>query len=368
MIIKNLELKNFRLHKDSKINFSDKLNFIVGKNGQGKTTILEAIYYLCTSKSFCPTSDKEAINFNENYFNIEGKFFDLTKDEVRVFFSNDIKKKSVFLNNKQIYSASSLIGKFPVVTLLQTDYILTKGSPADRRKFVDIIISQASSTYLKILIDYNKVLKNKSALLSQIKEKGDKKLYSQLDVWNESLIKYGVELIKHRIRFIEEFNSFLLEGFKKIEGIEKPFIKYESLETEVKENVEKVFRLEVENRRIDEIRRGTNLVGPHKDDFLFFIDDLELKKFGSQGQHKTFQIAIKFSQFDYLKEKTGIKPIFLLDDVFGELDKVRAGRISEIIKTIGQAFVTLTDFTNYEQIKTTEDKLFRVENGCVEII
>lgn len=368
MIIENLELENFRLHRKTKINFSDKLNFIIGSNGQGKTTILESVYFLCTTKSFNQSTDRDCVTFDCDYFNINGKFFDLTKDSVRLFFSTETKKKSVFLNDKQIYSSASLIGKFPVVTLLQTDYIITKGSPADRRKFIDIIVSQASNTYLKILIDYNKTLKNKSALLHKIKETGNKSLINQLDVWNESLVKYGSEIIRHRIKFLEEFNLYMEFAYSKITGIiEKPEIVYSGI-TGFVDEIDKIFTIELNRRKNEEIARCSNLIGPHRDDFIFFIDSLELKKYGSQGQHKTFQISLKFAQFDYLFDKIGIKPVFLLDDVFGELDKLRAGKISEIIKLFGQAFITMTDFTNYEQILDKNDKLFKVNNGCIEVI
>jgi len=367
MVLNSIDLKNFRLHNNTQLQFSKNINYIVGGNGQGKTSLLEAIYYLCTTKNINQSSDLEAIKFNEDFFEINGSFSEYSKNKVRVFFDCATNKKNVFLNEKQIYRASDLIGKFPVVALLQSDHAITQGSPAERRRFVDSIIAQSSITYLKLLLDYNKILRHRSSLLSKIKEFNSTELFDQLEAWTNSLIKTGSEVIKHRIKFVEEFNEYIKKPYEHIMGKKEfPEIHYNSSSGSVEDNVESEFEQRLSEVKKNEIRRARNLVGPHRDDFEFFIDALELKRFGSQGQNKTFQIALRFSQFFYLKDKLGITPIFLMDDVFGELDSSRAKRISNYLSTIGQAFITMTDFSKLENLNKSEsDLVFNVINGKV---
>jgi DNA replication and repair protein RecF len=365
MVLKQIELQNFRLHKSTSLKFSDRLNLIIGGNGQGKTSILEAIYYLCTTRNLNLASESDVVMFGEQYFDASGKFSDLTENISRIFFDSTKGKKIFFLDDKQVFNSSSIIGKFPIVSLIQADHAITLGSPLDRRRFVDSVISQSSHAYLEILLEFNKTLRQRSSLLSQIKENRNRNLYDQLDAWTEALITTGSEIIKHRIRFVKEFNVYLHEAYNNIvESKEEPLIVYNSLPMLEEENVSERFREELNALREDELRRATNLVGPHRDDFIFSIDELELKRFGSQGQHKTFQIALRFGQFFFIKEKLGKTPIFLMDDVFGELDTYRAGRISSYLSKIGQAFITMTDLTKTEGLNAgAENFLIKVNNG-----
>ncbi|MDA3860554.1 MAG: DNA replication and repair protein RecF, partial [Melioribacteraceae bacterium] len=294
MVLNKIELKNYRLHSDTKVNFSKYLNYIVGGNGQGKTSLIESIYYLCTSKNLMQSKDLEVVSFNETYFNILGNFSDLTDNSVRVYFNNDENKKSIFVDDKQIGRASSLIGKFPVVTLIPANHLITQGAPADRRKFFDSVISQSSSTYLKILLDYNKTLRQRSSLLNQIKESKSQKLLDELSVWTESLINQGSEIIEHRIRFLNLFKDYIQDSYKRImNNTEIPSIEYFYLNKFDASNVKELFISEVEKNKNLELIRGKNLVGPHRDEFIFKINGKELKKYGSQGQHKTFLIALR---------------------------------------------------------------------------
>ena len=367
MVLNYIDLRNFRLHDSTNIEFSKNINYIVGGNGQGKTSLLEAIYYLCTTKSINQSSDSEAVKFNEDFFEINGTFSEFSKNKVRVFFENATNKKNIFLDEKQIYRTSHLIGKFPVVALLQSDHAITQGSPAERRRFVDSIISQSSTTYLKLLLDYNKILRHRSSLLSQIKEFRSQELIDQLEAWTKSLINVGSEVVRHRLKFVEEFNEYIQKPYEHIMGKKEfPEIHYKSSLRNLENNIDLEFEQKLKDEKNSELRRARNLVGPHRDDFEFFIDTLELKRFGSQGQNKTFQIALRFSQFFYLKDKLKITPIFLMDDVFGELDSFRAERISNYLGKIGQAFITMTDFSKLENLNSTKsDMIFNVVNGNV---
>ncbi len=367
MILNSVHLKNFRSHSNTKLNFSDELNYIIGGNGQGKTSILEAVYYLCTTKSNNSKSDSEAVRFNHEDFEISGSFKDLTEDTVRIFYSLSENKKYYFQNGKQITRSADIIGKFPVVILTPADHSITQGTPGDRRKFVDSVMSQASGTYLKILLDYNKTLRHRSSLLNRIIEQKRKETMDELDAWTTKLISAGIELIKHRIKFVEEFNNFVKDSYRVIMGEnEIPQIFYSFLDEYSGLDIESGFRNLVTKKREEELRRASNLIGPHRDDFIFEINNMNLRNFGSQGQHKTFQTALRFAQFFYLKDRTGKAPLFLLDDVFGELDTNRSSKISEYLKDVGQAFITLTDFTNFSFLnKSNHDSVIKLNNGDV---
>lgn len=366
MTLSRLSLRNFRIHKNINLTFSDTLNYIVGGNGQGKTSVLEAAYYLCTTKSF-NAKDIEVVSFNDNDFEINGFFNDITKNRIRVIFSVPENRKYYFQNDKLISRSSQIIGKFPVVILTPADHAITQGSPVERRKLVDSVISQASSTYLDILLDYNKTLKQRSAVLTRLRENFTKSAIVELDAWTEKLIENGVELILHRKKFIDNFNKYVSDSYKKIIGDkEKPSIQYSFLDDSAEDEISNAFQFLIKEKRDEEIRRGVNIVGPHRDDFIFKINDICLRTYGSQGQHKTFQTALRFAEFFYLKETSGKTPIFLLDDVFGELDAYRAGKISEYLKEVGQAFITLTDFADFSFLKKDEkDLIIKLENGNI---
>lgn len=364
MILSELRLRNFRSHKNLDIKFSERLNYIAGGNGQGKTSILEAIYYLCTTKSNS-SPDSEVVRFGEEEFEADGLFKDGTGNNARVYYSAPENKKYFFLNGKQVHRVSEVIGKFPVVLLTPFDHSITQGSPADRRKFVDSVISQQSDVYLKTLLDYNKILKQRSSLLNKLKEFRSRELLIEFDAWTERLISSGTALINYRKKFIDEFNEYINSSYKVImESSELPGVNYNYLGGSCTENVEDYFREQIKTRREDELRRGSNLVGPHKDDFVFAINNINLRTFGSQGQHKTFQVVLRFAEFFYLKDKTGSTPLFLLDDVFGELDANRAARISSYLSNIGQAFITITDLADFSFLKKNESDLMMIlKNG-----
>jgi DNA replication and repair protein RecF len=369
MILTSIKLKNFRCHKDVFFEFSENLNYIVGGNGQGKTAILEAIYYLCTTKSHNTSSDSEALSFGEEIFEIQGKFRNLVNDDVRVFYSSSDNKKNYLQNGKLKHRLSEVIGNYPIVLLTPADHSITLGYPADRRKFIDSIYCQSSAAYLTCLLDYNKTVRQRTSLLNTLKENRSKNT-TELDAWTQKLLQTGTELINYRKKFFNEFEPFVIEAYRDIlfNG-EVPVLKYFYLGGYDGENIKERFENLLEEKREDELRRCSCLVGPHKDDFIFEIDATNLRTFGSQGQHKTFQVALRFSEFFYLKEKTGKTPIFLLDDVFGELDTERSVRISENLRKVGQTFITLTDFTNLSFLsRRKNDVVIRIDKGCINYV
>jgi len=366
MILTSVKLKNFRCHKDISLNFSDNLNYIVGGNGQGKTAILEAIYYLCTTKSHNTNSDGEVLCFGEEFFEIKGNFKNLVNDEVKIIYSAAEAKKSYLQNGKQKHRLSEVIGHYPIVLLTPADHSVTSGYPADRRKFIDSIYCQASAAYMELIIDYNKTVKQRVAHLNSIKESRSKNL-NELGAWTQKLLESGLDIINLRKNFFNEFEPFVKLAYKEIlDEQEIPGIKYFYLGGYDGLDVGGRFLELLESKKDDELRRGMCLVGPHKDDFIFSINGINLKTFGSQGQHKTFQVALRFAEFFYLKEKTGKAPIFLLDDVFGELDTARSIRISENLSRVGQTFITLTDFTDISYLrKQSCDMVIKLAEGNI---
>jgi DNA replication and repair protein RecF len=356
MILSLIHLKNFRRHINLSLNFSDKINYIVGINGIGKTSILEAIYYICTTKGYKSKSDGELLNFDEDSFEVGGVFNNLVKHKARIFYTTGSNRKNYLLDEKQVGKLHEIIGKFPVIVLTPEDHDITQGLPAFRRKFVDAAISQINKLYLETLLDYNKILRHRAALLYRIKENGTKSLQEQLEVWNEKLVETGVEIINYRKRFIAEIYDYIKFSYQEIVKTDEiPDIEYSFLEDYEGVEIGSRFYELLASRREEEVRRVTNQVGPHRDDFIFTVNGRNLRNFGSQGQHKTYQIALKFAQYFYMKEKTGEDPIFLLDDVFGELDLNRAIKISELLQQAGQVFITLTDFAKFNFLKLRQE-------------
>lgn len=367
MILSNLSVQNFRIHQSSEIAFSGNLNYIVGGNGEGKTTLIEAVYFLCTTKNFKGASDSELLRFGTDLYEISGVFQEKVIHKPRIAYAAQNGKRVYTLDGKNVTRAADVIGKFPIVLLTPADHELTQGSPADRRKLIDSAISQANSAYLHSLLEYTKILKQRTALLNLIREQRRSDYLDELDAWDKQLVYYGFKLMQWRIEFIRDFDRFVREAYQFImQNEEIPEIHYPALQEQDNEITEARFAEKLRLRREEEIRRGSNLTGPHRDDFIFSINEKNLKTYGSQGQHKTFQTALRFAEFFYLKEKTGIAPVFLLDDVFGELDMKRAVRISNYLKTVGQAFITITDFSNYRFLnKEQNDCLIRVQKGNV---
>lgn len=364
MFLKYLQLTNFRLHRNSLLHFSEGLNYIIGGNGQGKTTILEAIYYASTTKSFIG-SDSEVVTFNENFFEIKANIQDMISDTVIIRYDKFQNRKFYSLNGKLISSPQEIVGKYPVVLLSPIDSKITEELPQERRKFVDSVISQISINYLKNLLEYKRILKQRASLLAEMKENKSNDFFEELEVWNEKLIEVGSKLILARKEFIEEFNEYVNNVYHQImNGQEEPLIVYETIDFNSEAELVQKFRDELEKKREAELRRAMNLVGPHKDEFRFLINGIELRVYGSQGQHKTFQVALRFAEYFYLMNKVNKNPLFLLDDVFGELDQYRSRKISEHLSELGQAFITLTDFNNYQHlIKSSRDQVIRIENG-----
>lgn len=365
MTLSSILLKNFRKHINLSLSFSEKTNYIVGVNGIGKTSVLEAIYFICTTKGYKSKSDGELLNFDSENMEVEAAFKNHVSHVSRILYSKDSTRKNYLLDGKQVSKFHEIIGRFPVIILTPEDHNITQGLPSYRRKFIDAAISQTNKLYLETLLDYNKTLRHRASLLYRIRENRNKTLLDQLDVWNEKLLETGLQIIEYRKRFIDEIHDYVRFSYHEIvDTTEIPEIKYSFLEDYEDTEPAARFKQLLLSKKEEEIRRCMNLVGPHRDDFILIVNGHSLRNFGSQGQHKTFQIALKFAQYFYIKEKTGENPIFLLDDVFGELDLNRAVKISDLLQQAGQVFITVTDFANSDFLKVRQgDSVIKLEIG-----
>lgn len=394
MLLKNLHLNNFKNYNDCSFTFSPRLNFIFGENGNGKTNILEAISLLCYSKSFLMNAESDCLMYGESNFLVHGEFRNAIEASQSVKFSfSKENEKQLHWGNEKITGQSKFIGNFPLVVMSPQDLKLTTGTPQDRRRNFDMLISQISRVYLDDLRNYNRVIKQKNSLLKANlfnKRYSAAELKNFIEVWNEELVLFGVKILIRRLDFLEDFKKYLAESFQKIVGDRYiPIISYESDIFGVmdKEMVEKEFSdipkireklRQMINEKMDgEIKRGISLAGPHRDNYIFRMEKegklFDVRTFASQGEHKTFVVSLKLSEFGYIKStlehtNTG-EPILLLDDVFSELDKSRIGKISGMVKDYNQVFITTTDQSYLQMLsKNFNDvKAFEIINGTASV-
>jgi DNA replication and repair protein RecF len=342
----------------------------LGDNGEGKTNIIEGISYLCLARSFFSASDKNLVMLGENSFSVSGKIIKENGIDYEILsqFDQELNRKSIEVNKEKIGRSSSMFGRFPVVMLAPDHSSVTAGPPVSRRQFIDFVISQSSKTYLDDLIEYRRILKQKNRILSdeRLKQNGS---YSTLETWNESLVSTGKGIIARRMVFLNEFQDLLAESYAQISGgREIPGLRYNpsfGLENEEPLEIEGAFRRALEKNSGYEKRLGHSLVGPHRDDYEFTIGGLELAKYASQGQHKTFLVALKLAEFRFLKEKCGETPILLLDDVLSELDDRRSQHLLETTAGYGQIFISSSDehAIDWLKVASAKPRKFFIKNG-----
>jgi DNA replication and repair protein RecF len=275
------------------------------------------------------------------------------------------------INRKRVEPLSLVIGKFPIVIFSPEHGAITMGGPAERRKFLDLVISQSSRSYFQTLLDYRNVLKqrNRTLLDMRLGRAGEQGL---LEAWNEQLIRFGTALWQHRKRFLGEFEPVVRSVYRQfVDGTEDPAFIYRPLSTGDlpgdTADVADSFALLLKEKENEERRLGTTLVGPHRDEVVFTLDTREIRPYASQGQHKTFIVSLKLAEFLYLKEQCNETPLLMLDDVFAELDDDRTGRVIEYVENVGQAFLTSTNRNLLEGWKLSggDNRHFFIEAGAV---
>lgn len=371
MVLQTIRLQHFRNHLNSEFSFGEGVNVLLGNNGQGKTNVLEAISYLCLTKSFYASGDAIVVQHGKENFEVEGTMVSDTRIDyrIRVAFDASQGQKAYFINRKAIEPFSSVVGKFPVVICSPEHAPITQGSPMERRKFVNFVLSQESQAYYMTLAEYQKVLKQRNKILLDAKFSRDE-TDTLLEPWNEQLVTLGSEIINRRQKFTNEFLPYLRSAYHRIAGDEEPMIRYQTFtafENRDEDDIRQAFIERLRERKVEERRLGATLVGPHRDEFVFTLNGDDLRKFASQGQHKTFLVALKIAEFFYLKERQHETPLMLLDDVFSELDESRATHLLDFISSLGQTFLTSTYLQLFDRLIDGGEKSrrFFIENGTV---
>lgn len=369
MHLKEIQFENFRNFKKLKINFHPKINLIYGYNGQGKTSLLEAVYYLSITKSFRAKNDSVVLNHNGDFFNIQGNFSDQKNIEsnVRIYFSKQ-EGKHAFVNTERVKSFSEIVGLFPVIMLSLEDIEITYGVPAVRRKFLDVLLSQLYPQYLHNLQKYKKCVLQKNKLLNTDKNVN---IIKELQLWNRQIIQYGSEILFKRLKFIEYLNKNISSVYDTISG-KKEIIEAQYYSTIGKldkeysvQNICVLFE-EILSKVMDkELQRQNCLVGPHRDDLDFMKDSYPLKSHGSHGENKSFLLALKFLESQYILDVSQKKPLMLLDDIFGELDTQRSENLLKVISDQGQTFITTTDNKKFKNIIIDDESLIHIHNNSV---
>lgn len=364
MHLQQLILINFRNYSDAELEFSEGINCIVGKNGVGKTNLLDAIYYLSFCKSAFNPIDSQNIKQEEPFFSITGKYT-LKKKKEAVHCGMKRNQKKIFRRNKKEYKRlADHIGMFPLVMVSPADSaIITEGSDI-RRKFIDGVISQYNKPFLDDLLNYYKALAQRNALLRSFRERGgfDK---GNLEVWNEQMIHLGNNIYKERKQFLEKFTPVFQQHYEHISGgKEKVGLEYRSQLHD--EDFSALLDRALENDR----RMQHSTAGIHKDDLVFKTGNFPVKKFASQGQQKSYLIALKLAQFDFIREIKKLTPLLLFDDIFDKLDAERVGALMELAGSgnFGQVFITHTSEEGITMILEQAGqkfKMFRIEDGVV---
>ena len=363
MILKRISILNYKNLEQVELDFSAKMNCIIGQNGMGKTNLLDAVYYLSFCKSATNPIDSQNMMHEQDFFMIQGMYETEAGDAEEVYCGMKRRQKKQFKRNKKEYTRlSDHIGFIPLVMVSPADSDLISGGSEERRRFMDVVISQYDKEYLEALIRYNKALQQRNTLLKSEPAPDDE----LLEVWEEMMAATGEVVYRKRCAFIEEFIPIFQSFYAHIsQGKEVVNLAYESHCQQGS-----LLQLIKESRQRDLIM-GYSLRGVHKDDLVMQLEDYPIKREGSQGQNKTYLIALKLAQFDFLR-RTGSNttPLLLLDDIFDKLD---ASRVEQIVKLVagdrfGQIFITDTNRDHLDKIMKKiegEYKVFSVENGSI---
>lgn len=359
MYVESLELKNFRNYESLNIAFDEHTNILHGDNAQGKTNVLEAIYIAGTSKSHKGSREKEVIKFNENEAHIK---MVIRKEKYSDRIDIHLKKnrpKGIAVNGIPLKKASELFGIVNIVFFSPEDLNIIKNGPSERRRFIDLELCQLDKIYLYNLVNYNKILDQRNKLLKDLSFNMSESLMSTLDVWDMQLVKFGKMIIDRRKSFVEEINNIIYDIHKNLSGgKEELVIKYEP--NEKKENLESVIR----ESRDKDLKLKYTTTGPHKDDLGFYVNEIDIRKYGSQGQQRTSALSLKLSEIELVKKLINDTPVLLLDDVLSELDSNRQNHLLNSLSNI-QTLITCTGVDEFVKNRFNINKTFEVINGKI---
>jgi DNA replication and repair protein RecF len=360
MFVKSLELKNFRNYDDLSMTFDKDNNILFGDNAQGKTNVLEAVYVSGTTKSHKGSKDKELIKIGENEAHIRLIVNKNGIDRKIDMHLRKNKSKGVAIDGLPIKKSMELCGLINIIFFSPENLNIIKNGPSERRRFIDMELCQIDKFYLDDLYKYNKVINQRNNLLKQINV--DKSNLETLTIWDEQLVSYGNKIIKRRKDFVDELNDIVNVIHKKLSGDKEDLkLVYEPNITE-QAFEEKLFI----NRDRDIILKSTS-VGPHRDDIGFLINEIDVRKFGSQGQQRTAALSLNLAELELVKNKINDNPILLLDDVLSELDRNRQNYLLNSLEGI-QTIITCTGLEEFINNRFNVDKIYKVEKGKIKIV
>lgn len=359
MQVLNLKLKDFRNYEDLNLDFAPGINLIYGFNGQGKTNIVEAIYFFAVAKSHRVLKDKDLIMHGKDYAKAELDFVNKERQfNAKINLFSD-KNREIFVNDIKTVKNSELIGKFNAVLFSPEDFCIIKDGPGERRRFTDIAISQVKPNYFLKLTEYNKVLKMKNKVLKE-----GMAYAGMIDIYNEKLAELGADIIFYRNKFYEFLKPLAQDFHREIAlTLDKFEIEYEPcVKINDRRKMQKDIYKKLEDLKLKELDERFSVFGIHREDVSFYINGKKVKEFASQGQQRTVILILKLAQAEYMKEITGEYPVLLLDDILSELDSVRRKYFLSEIKN-KQVIITSTDKGSFGRRKDT--KLIHIQNGYV---
>lgn len=367
MRLRDLKLKNYRNCKDLELDLCSDKVLIIGKNAQGKTNILESIYFLSALKSPRTSNNIELINFEAERAEINVNLIKSNTDIELDYIYTKEKKRELKINKVKT-TPKNFKTVLKTVLFSTADLLLLRGNPSDRRDWLDRAISQVYPAYDERLSKYDKIRIQKNNLLKDYLKTGNSN-DTLLDVYNEQLVITGSNIIYLRKKFLKEIEKTACEKHRIISETEELKIDYDCsfLNDECElEDIASAFKISLEERRTEEMRRGQSCVGPHRDDIIFYINNNEATKYASQGQQRTIVLALKLSELDIITAKTGDEPVLLLDDVLAELDDLRQNYLLKSINSNTQTVITSVDTVLFEEEFLKDVKIYKIENGAVK--
>lgn len=359
MYLRELHLTNFRNFSHLCLAFNPRINRIIGENGQGKSNLLESIYCLGLVRSF-RGGDAELLKIGAESFEIFAKFENERHVIHNVAIQYAAKRKQVFVNRKRLNSHAALVGRFPVVLFSPEDHRLTSGTPAERRKFIDVLLSQASQQYLKNLQDYLNVLKQRNRLLKLVHD-GHAQI-EEVETWESPLARIGAEIVAARTTFLSKISDALRAYYAQISHRNGVLRTAYLARDERTLAAASDFMIALRENRKKEILLQKTCIGPHLDDIQFIIDERDVRKQASRGEQKSVLLSLKIMEHAFLREKTGTDPLLLIDDFHSELDEGRQRNAIEILTKSGQVFLTST---NLENMPAHDASTYLVKDGTV---
>lgn len=357
MIIKSLELMNFRNYEFLDLKFSEGTNILYGDNAQGKTNVLEAIYLSATTKSHKGSKDRDIVKFDSEEAHIRTY---LEKQEIQYKVDVHLRKnksKGIAIDGQKIKKAADLLGLLNVVFFSPEDLSIIKNGPAERRRFVDMELCQLDNFYIYNLNHYNKIVNQRNKLLKDMYFKPE--LKETLNIWDSQLVSFGSKIIERRRIFVDQLNEIIYDIHKKLSGDKEELsIKYEP-DVEIDD-----FARLMKSSQEKDIRLKQTSVGPHRDDFCFMVGNIDIRRFGSQGQQRTAALSLKLSEIELVKKIAKDTPVLLLDDVLSELDSSRQNYLLSSIGDV-QTIITCTGLDEFVNNRFEIDKVFKIVEGVV---